>query len=250
MSDYDPHAPAFNFKADREQIEVEPMVEEPQEVTPAASEESVVEKNRVPYSRFEKVYESAREAREEADRYRREAEELRSYQNTVQVDKEDLPDYWVELFGDSDAARKAYKAEQNRITQLEERAEQRALEAIERRQYQEQEKFSTNLETIDNRLEALSDALGRELSENEQVAILDIIDDYTPKDDKGNYAGELLPFDKAWNIYEMQQSQTSAQTRKSKDAVASMSGSKSQGEPSPERNFQSGAWGSWRKRIN
>lgn len=242
-TEYDPHAPAFNFKQDREQI----MVEEPQEVIPATSEESVVEeKNRVPYSRFEKVYQSAQEAREEAERYRQEAESLRQSQTQTQ---EELPDYWVELFGDSPAAQKAYKAEQKRMAEIEMRAEQRALETIEQRQYQEQSKIATNLDTIDNRLDALADALGRDLSENEQIAILDIIDDYTPKDSSGKYAGELLPFDKAYEIYEMKQSQASAQTRRSRDNVASISGSKSQGETQPERNFSSGNWGSWRNRL-
>lgn len=247
-TEYDPQAPAFNFKGDREQIEVAP-VEVQEEVTLAPSEDSVVEKNRVPYSRFEKVYESAREAREESERYRAEADALRQSQYTQP--QEDTPEYWKELFGDTDAAKRAYKAEQQRIIAIEERAETRAIEALEQRQYQQQVKIATNLDTIDNRLDALSDVLGRDLSESEQVAVLDIIDDYTPKDNNGNYAGELLPFDKAWDIYEMKQSQASASTRKSRDNVASISGSKSQGEPQQsERPFNHGAWGSWRSRLN
>jgi hypothetical protein len=45
--------------------------------------------------------------------------------------------------------------------------------------------------------------LGRELTENEQIAILDIVDEYTPKDKDGNYLCHLLPFDYAWKVYKL-----------------------------------------------
>ncbi len=59
-----------------------------------------------------------------------------------------------------------------------------------------------NIDKINDNFEELSENIGRELTEYEQSAVLDIVDKYTPKDDKGNYAVSLLPFDYAWEIYE------------------------------------------------
>ena len=59
-----------------------------------------------------------------------------------------------------------------------------------------------NLAKIDARLDGLEKYLGRELTEDEEMAILDIVDEYTPKDKKGNYLVPLIPFDYAWKIYE------------------------------------------------
>lgn len=63
-----------------------------------------------------------------------------------------------------------------------------------------------NVAEIDERLEDLVEYLGRELTEGETSAILDIVDEYTPKDSKGNYLIELLPFDYAWRVYEAKKS--------------------------------------------
>ena len=70
--------------------------------------------------------------------------------------------------------------------------------------FREQKKLRVkdNLAIIDELLEDLEEDSGRELTEHETSAILDIVDEYTPKDDKGNYIVELLPFDYAWEIYE------------------------------------------------
>lgn len=242
--DYDPNAPAFAPLPEQVKTE-EPTVEEP-----ATSEESVVEEKRVPYSRFEKVYESAREAREEADRYRAEADALRTSNQTV-IQSEDLPDYWVELFGDSDASKKAFKADQQRIAVIEEKAENRAIEALERRQSEASQRIESNLNSIDERLEVLSDYIGRDITADEESAILDIVDDFTPKNDDGSYAGALLPFDKAWDIYEMKQQQTNAKSKQSRNAVSSVSASQSQGTATAtESSITPGRWNSnWRNRI-
>jgi hypothetical protein len=66
---------------------------------------------------------------------------------------------------------------------------------------QERLRVKDNVATIDESLEDLEAEIGRELTEDETSAILDIVDEYTPKNDEGNYLVGLLPFDYAWQIY-------------------------------------------------
>jgi hypothetical protein len=70
--------------------------------------------------------------------------------------------------------------------------------------FREQEvlRVKDNVAIIDELLEDLEAEIGRKLSEDETSAVLDIVDEYTPKDNKGNYLVELLPFDYAWEIYQ------------------------------------------------
>ncbi len=64
--------------------------------------------------------------------------------------------------------------------------------------------IENNEAEIDRRFENLAAYVGRKLTEEEQEAILDIVDECTPKDGKGYYRGPLVPFDYAWKIYENQ----------------------------------------------
>ncbi len=68
----------------------------------------------------------------------------------------------------------------------------------------EDQRIEGNVAIIDEQFLELQDLIGRELSEDEQSAILDIVDEYTPKDKDGNFLCSLLPFDYAWEIYETQ----------------------------------------------
>lgn len=54
---------------------------------------------------------------------------------------------------------------------------------------------------IDMRLEDLEKFIGRKLTSDEQFAILDIVDEKSPKDDEG-YIIDYLSFDYAWEIYQ------------------------------------------------
>ncbi len=62
--------------------------------------------------------------------------------------------------------------------------------------------LDANIEIIDENLEGLSYSIGRELTEEEEDEILMIVDEFTPKNEKGNYLVDLLPFDYAWEIYQ------------------------------------------------
>jgi hypothetical protein len=64
-----------------------------------------------------------------------------------------------------------------------------------------EEQEGANIAIIDEHLRYLAMDVGRDLTEEEQMAILDIVDEYTPKAKDGNYLCPLLPFDYAWKIY-------------------------------------------------
>lgn len=76
---------------------------------------------------------------------------------------------------------------------------------------QESLRVSDNMAILDKHISDLCDSIGRLLTEKEACDILDIVDEYTPKDKDGNYLGPLLPFDYAWEIYEIQKESQSKQ---------------------------------------
>ncbi len=259
----DLNAPAFGKGAQvieetAEETVVEPVVEEqkPKEQEPVASEEET----KVPYSRFKKYHDAAKEAEKEAAYWREQAEQRREYNrpSEPQVDLQDEAyKLWIENYGDNEASHKAWK-NQLKITQtLEERAiaraEERAKETYRNERYEEAARTEENVDVLDDRLEDLSAVVGRDLSEKEQLALLEIVDDYTPKDREGNYLGEIMPFEKAWRIYELEQQASKAPKVQARNQVASLSGSQSQGDPSnvaeANKNFNPLDWNAWRKRI-
>jgi|GEM_PF-2638718 len=60
-----------------------------------------------------------------------------------------------------------------------------------------------SMEVVEHRLAELEDSIGRNLSEVEQMGILDVVDELTPKDKKGDYLYELIPFEYAWDVYQI-----------------------------------------------
>lgn len=71
----------------------------------------------------------------------------------------------------------------------------------------EEIRIERNIDKINDNFDDLAECLGRDLTEFEQSAILDIVDEYTPKDDKGNYKFDMLPFDYAWTICEYEKAE-------------------------------------------
>lgn len=230
--------------------------EKKEEVT-VASEESD-DKSKVPYTRFKKFHDRALEAEEEADYWKRQAQRQNEDRNTyepaipnVQInanyESADF-DRFKRLFAGQDNAeiREAYKLELERAASIEERATQRAMEAIERRSSQEREGYRENLSVLDQNLEEAAEILGRDLSSEEEIALLEIQDDYSPKDREGNITA-LIPVEKAVEIYEMQQ--RNSPRRQARNAVAALSGGSSEGEgsASEQQNKDYNPRGGWRQ---
>lgn len=243
----DLNAPAFGEGAQKieettEETVVEPVVEAKEEVLEPSEEES-----KVPYSRFKKFHDRAIEAERERDEWRTRAE----IKPTIEAQTE-LPDFWVKNYGSDENSQEAWKNQLRLNEQIKEEAKQEALEAVRNERYQEDQRTEENIETLDNHLELVAGAAGRDLNEKEESAILDIIDDYTPKDDNGNYMGAILSADKAWEIYELKQQATKGARTKTRDSIASLSGTQTRGEPTitdKDASFNPLDWNSYQRRL-
>lgn len=237
-----------------------PAGEEPkketEEIKEVVVEDEPSDKPRIPYSRFENVSRARREAEAEAEKWRQRALELEEARFTRPVQDTDVPAYWLELYGDTEQTRKAYsvwqKGQESELRRVEQLAEQKALEAVERQQKQQTEAYEQNLSTIEDGLTSLEEKIGRVLTEKEEDALLSIVDEYTPQED-GQYLGALLPFEKAWEIYELKTKASKEPSKKSRDNVATIisAGSNSLHSDQAERDkqFRPGVWGQWVNRL-
>lgn len=220
------------------------------------------EEQKVPYSRFSKVRQEREEALQEAEdakRLLRELSESRSQRDSYRESptssyEEEYARQVKKLYGDTPQADEIIRMQLARERSLEERAERRALEAVDRRAQFEQHVFTVNESTLDSRLQNFYDSLGRELTEKEINDLLTVVDEYTPTGENGKYTGELVSFDKAWEILELRQGSKSQSSRNRRSAAVAASGSRSEGNPfsSPEndKNFNPTNWKSYHDRLN
>lgn len=216
------------------------------------------EENKVPYSRFRNVHTNWREAERKAAEAEERAQELerrlseRAEQRTFQ--SSETPEWWTRLYGDTPTVKDAYSIwAQNNKPLTKEEVREEARREWEEVQRGETRRINENLRTIDDTLEDLSINLGRELSEAEQGALLDIMDDYTPKDEDGMYLGPLFSADKAWEIYEMQSEAQKASVKAKRNKVGRFVSSGSNGEPSSssaeaDKTWQPN-WDGWRRKV-
>lgn len=233
--------------ADAEPVE---RTEEPE------GDEPEDEPARVKYSRFKKFHDLALEAQAEAERWKAIAE-TRETKVEPEVDYQDEAyKLWIENYGDTEASHKAWKNQLKINEALSSRALSRAreeaIEAVRNERYEEAARTEKNIDAIDNGFDELGDELGRDLSAKEQSALLDIIDDYTPKDRDGNYAGPIMSFDRAWKIYSLENKSARSSSISSRNSIASISGSQSQGSPSAserDKNFNPLDWGAVTRRA-
>lgn len=259
-NDIDLNAPAFgngsqkleDLKPKAEAV-IEPSVEaEPKEEEKEQDVEPSVEENKVPYSRFKNVNEARRKAEENALNWQKRVEELEKPSQS-ESESEDMPSYWKELYGDSDASQRAWDIQQKREAEIERKAYEAGQRGAQELEQVQQERIDDNVALIDDGFEDLSALVGRPLSAKEQSSILDIVDEYTAKDEYGNYQGAVMPFDKAWDIYELKQQVSTSSTRKERDAVAALSSAPTNGETDikaeQDKNWNPFEKSSWRKRL-
>ena len=243
-----------------ESKEAKTSEESPKEEVGKKEEEESVEQE-VPYSRFKTISDARREAEAKVAELERERESwISRREEPSKKEVEDDPqllNYMITLYGDNENTRKAYKIELERVAYLEERAEKRAADRAERlveeRESREQNRIAENEQVIDDSLSDLQAYIGRNLTDNEQSEILDIVGEYTPKDHDGNYSGDLLSFDKAYEIYEMRNQRQAQVTRKARSVPTRLTGTNTDGEPSgkekSDKDFNPLDWNAYRRRI-
>lgn len=229
---------------------VEPIIQSEGEDESEPSEEET----KVPYSRFKKFHDEAKQAREDANYWRQQAEEIeQSRAPRYTEESSNMPSEWREMYGDSEASQKAWKLQERREQEIMNKAYEAGQRGAEELEIKQQQRIENNVATIDDSFESLSDFVGRDLTAKEQSAILDIVDDFTPKDNYGRYAGPLIPFEKAWEMYELKQNSGKTAQRKDRDSVAALSGTSSQGDTDvtaeQNKNFNPLARGTWKSRL-
>lgn len=257
MTKYDLNAPAFGEGAQKvtgSDEEVTKVVEEEIKPEVVVTEEASAEESKVPYSRFKKFHDAAKEAEAEVAYWKDQAQnhaEPVARPNTLSADE--MPAKWVKLYGDSEASQEAWQVQQQLNAEILANARQEALEAVRNERYEEVTRTEQNVEVLDDNFEDLGALVGRDLTDAEQSAVLDIVDDYTPKDRNGNYAGEILPFEKAWEIYELKTQAQRAPKVAARDNVARLSGNQTQGDASnkaeQDKAWNPFDWNSYQKRI-
>jgi len=228
--------------------------------------EGQIEEQKVPYSRMKAVIERARRAEQEAEEareYARSVESQRSEYRPERLERQsersgdsmydDGLNVWIKLYGDKPETREAYRLEYERQERLRDSFRNEALEAVRQERTQESQIFAQNERTLDERLEDLSYSLGRGITPDEESAILDIVDEYTPTGSDGRYAGEILPMDKAWEIYNLRISQATRGVSERRRMPTALTGARTEGVPTnrekENKDWIPGDWNSYQKKI-
>ncbi len=253
-SDGNPRTKAAESFSDEGSTEVSQTQEK--EVVEEKREE---DEQRVPYSRFDKMRREKEDAIREAEEARRLVSEISRERSERREEEpspyeEEIRQSIKKLYGDTPVAKEITELQIRHQRMAEERAEQRALEALDRRQRQESESINHNENILENRLEDLSSALGRDLTEKEELEVLSIVDEFTPTGEDGKYMGEILPLDKAYEIFELRQSGKTQNTRRSRNVATEAASARSSGDPSSDqveenKSFNPRNWKSLYDRI-
>ena len=211
----------------------ESVPEKPIEATPAVADKQPEEEEKVPKSRFLTMHQRAVEAEKALRQFEAERANQPVHQEPI-PDDEELRKHYVDLFGENEITEKIYRAELARMNSIEEKAAERAYERLSQREQVEQETINQRVESFDHAFEELAIAEGKtDFTDEEQVAILDIVEKYSPKDNNGKLIGDyLMPLDNAYEIYKLN-SEPAIQAKKvERNAVAALQGARSEGTPS------------------
>lgn len=216
-----------------DEVVVEPSTESVPEpvVEPAPIEAPAdVEEDKVPKSRFLTVSQRAIDAENRLREY--EAERAVPEVKPA-YDDADLKKFYTETFGETEVAEKLYQNELARLTSIEEKAAERAFERFSKLNEEQTAVINERVDSFDRAFEELAIQEGKtEFTDDEQIALLDIVESYSPKDKDGKLIGDyLLPLDKAYEIYKVQNDPITQAKRSQRNEVASLSGARSEGTP-------------------
>jgi hypothetical protein len=214
--------------------------------SPVGNEET---EQKVPYSRFKKKVDEVHEYSNRIKMLEESLEQLKTTRISQNDSEAELPKEWVELHGDSAESRRFYEIQTQREALIEERAIEKAIERIERKQTEAVERLSQNEQIIDENLENLSETLGVQLTTKEEDEILGIVDELSPTGEDGKYLA-MISFEKAYEIYQMRNNLKTQKTQDSRKKVASLTNDNSNGNADDSTNTSIGnSWDSWRNAL-
>lgn len=204
---------------------------------------------KVPYSRFKKQVDEKTAAESRIAFLEGQLAERQSQRaSTESPEDTELPADWIELYGDSDVAKRAFHLQQKREAEIQDRAIEQAVERMRSEQTREVETLAQNEATIDENLELLQDSIGKALTAKQEEDLLTIVDEFSPVGADGKYI-TLFPFDKAYEILTLRQSNRTQGTVRARTTVADLTNSVSEGEAdSSNPDFKRG-WDNWREAI-
>lgn len=201
---------------------------------------------RVPYSRFETVNERAIRAEAELELLKQQRED----KPDAVVFTGDLPEKWVRLYGDNDASREAYGLYKTGIKEEFQSMRQDLLNEVraeERRREVEAEKEANEWAT---KISDYGLKNARSFTDAEQSALLDVMDELAPKDDKGMYLVSPISYlPQAVELYDLRNQKANFSKKEAKRKATEIAGAKGEGEPEPitsDSHFRPGQWDSWR----
>lgn len=225
------------------------VVEEEQAEVTETSEQAGSEEQRVPYSRFKSKIAEV----EQKESIIKDLEDRLSYLEQSKIEStpsEDLevPQEWVELYGDSDASKRAFKLQLQREEKLMEDATKNAINQLKAETEKQIKMAEENELYIEESLSSLHKKLGKKLPADVEDEVLTIVDEFSPVDESGKYIS-LFPFDKAYEIYELRNGQAKQSTIQARNQVANLTGNTSEGESdSSSADFKRG-WDNWREAL-
>lgn len=235
------------------QPNVEEEVEETEEVDDSAiheDKEDDVEEQRVPYSRFKGKLDELSETTSKVQFLEEQLEELRANQEQATPEDVEVPEEWKKLYGDSELSKDAYIVQLQREDKLRADAVEEALSRINEQRDYESQRLVENEDLIENNLSALQENIGKKLTSKQEESVLSIVDEFSPVDEQGKYLS-LFPFDKAYEIYSLRQSQKGKATRKARTKVADLTGNASEGEvESSDTSFVPRRWDGWQDEVS
>lgn len=167
-------------------------------------------------------------------------------------DDEALKKHYIELFGEGELTEKLYQAELARLASIEEKAAERAFERFSRMGQEQEEIINQRVESFDRAFEELSVVEGKDFTDEEQVALLDIVEEYSPKDSDGKLIGDfLLPLDRAYEIYKLKAEPIVQAKKQERNSVASLTGARSEGvaSMSSDADWQPGQERRWWNKV-
>jgi hypothetical protein len=159
-----------------------------------------------------------------------------------------LPSYWVKLYGDSEPSKEAFQLRQQELKEERETLRAGLREDMQREQVESEQRTEATVTNWSEQIDDFAAANKRKFTDTDTDALLDVMDELTPKDTDGNYIVEPIQYlAQAVELNDLRKEKAQASTKASREKTARLTGAKSEGIPTSK----SGDWdGNWEKKLS
>lgn len=162
---------------------------------------------------------------------------------------QELPKWWENLYGNNEASKNGFAVWSEQEETRQQEVIDKALKTIQARESLESQAVVKEEQNIDNEFDSFEENNDLTLTAKEKIDLLNIVDEFSPKDDDGNYLGATIPIEKAYEILELKRSIPSPTTQQRKQLAGITGGGKSGQGNSSTNQFRPGDWGGWRRVV-